>query len=83
MKQLGRAINVPDGQIKWRMLMPGPRLLHMQRLARVLVPHVTQLMVDAEAHSGFIKAMPDGEQLQSDLLDRNPLIAADSQVHDP
>ena len=81
LKQLGRAITVPDGQIRWRMLMPGPRLLHVQRLARVLAPHVTQLLADAEAHPGFRKALPDGEQLHSELLQRNPLIAPNPQVH--
>ena len=80
LKQLGRPINVPDGQIKWRALVPGPRLLHVQRLARVLVPHVTQLIADAEAHPGFTKVMPDGEQLHSRLLERNPLIAPNAQV---
>ena len=79
-KQLGRAINLPDGQIKWRVLMPGPRLLHVQRLARVLVPHITQLLADAEAHPGFTKGLPVGEQLHSELLERNPLIAPDPQV---
>ncbi len=80
LKQLGRPINTPDGQIRWRMLLPGPRLLHVQRLARVLVPHVTQLVADAEAHPGFAKAMPDGEQLHSRLLETNPLIAPNAQV---
>ncbi len=83
LKQLGRPINTPDGQIRWRVLMPGPRLLHVQRLTRVLVPHVAQLIADAEAHPGFTKAMPNGEQLHSRLLDVNPLIAPSAQVRCP
>ena len=79
-KQLKREQTLSDGLAKWQALLAGQRLLHVQRLARVLVPHVAQLVTDAEAHPGFIKAMPDGEQLLSELLERNPLIAPDPQA---
>lgn len=79
-KQLKREQTLSDGLAKWQALLAGQRLLHVQRLARVLVPHVAQLVADAEAHPGFIKAMPDGEQLLSELLDQNPLIAPDPQA---
>ena len=80
MKPLGRALHVAEGHIRWRVLMSGQRLLHVQRLALSLVPHVAQLIADAEAHPGFVSAMPEGEHLQTQLLSTNPLIAPDPQV---
>ena len=79
-KQLKREQTLADGQAKWQALLAGQRLLHVQRLARVLVPHIAQLVADAEAHPGFTKAMPDGEQLLLELLERNPLIAPEPQA---
>ena len=79
-KPLGRALHVTEGQIRWRVLMSGQRLLHVQRLALSLVPHVAQLNADAEAQQGFVSAMPEGEYLQTQLLNTNPLIAPDPQV---
>lgn len=69
-----------EGHIRWRVLMSGQRLLHVQRLALSLVPHGAQLIADAEAHQGFVSAMPEGEDLQTQLLHTNPLIAPDPQV---
>ena len=80
MKALGRALRVAEGHIRWRVLMSGQRLLHVQRLALSLVPHVAQLIADVEAHPGFVSAMPEGEHLQTRLLLNNPLIAPDPQV---
>jgi hypothetical protein len=79
-KPLRREETLANGQAKWQTLLAGQRLLHVQRLARVLVPHVAQLVTDAEAHPGFIKVMPNGEQLLLELLEQNPLIAPDSQA---
>lgn len=55
------------GDVVCRLLLSGRHFLLVHRLALVLLPQLSRLLADVEAHPGFLPAMPEPSELMQHL----------------
>ena len=70
------------GDVQYRLLLSGRKLLHVPRLARVLLPALVQLLRDVQAHPGFSAASLHWQpaELLRQVASQGPLLTPHAQV---
>jgi hypothetical protein len=68
------------GDVVCRLLLSGRHFLLVHRLALVLLPQLSRLLADVEAHPGFLSAMPEPSELMQHLRTKGPALTAHPKV---